>query len=71
MDTEASSAGKFSVRGLALTLKTDLATYIHIYTHTHIYITSGVVKTRGWECDRTGSRTSDMLAERLRTEPMI
>jgi len=28
-------------------------------------------KTRRWECDRTGSRTSDVLAERLETEPLI
>jgi len=30
-----------------------------------------MVKTRGWECDRTGSRTSDVLAARLGTEPLI
>jgi len=32
--------------------------------------TMGWVKPRQWECDRTGSRASDMLAERLGTEPL-
>jgi len=31
----------------------------------------GVVKTHRWGCDRTGSRTSDVPAERLGTEPLI